>query len=75
MPKTYLERQTGEEIVLAGEMTNDLEFQIIFGYSIFEINLGRNLTTLGFMLYLSDVKLHHDIFDQLRAAGNKARRN
>ena len=31
MHKTHLERQTGEEIVLAGEMTNDLVFQIIFG--------------------------------------------
>ena len=62
MPKTHLERQPGEEIVLAGKMTNDLVFQIIFGYSIIEINLGINLTTLDFMLYLSDVKLHHDIF-------------
>ena len=31
MHKTYLERQPGEEIVLAGEMTDDLVFQIIFG--------------------------------------------
>ena len=29
--KTYLERQPGEEIVLAGKMTNNLVFQIIFG--------------------------------------------
>ena len=29
--RTYLERQPGEEIVLAGEMTDDLVFQIIFG--------------------------------------------
>ena len=61
MHKTYLERQPGKEIVLAGEMTNDLVFQIIFGL-VFQIILATNLTTLGFMLCLSDVKLHHDIF-------------
>ena len=61
MHKTYLERQPGEEIVLAGEMTNDLVFQIIFGL-VFQIILATNLTTLGFMLCLSDVKLQHDIF-------------
>ena len=44
MPKTYLERQPGEEVVLAGKMANDLVLlHIIFGLvSEFESYLGRN---------------------------------
>ena len=40
MHKTYLEGQTGEEIVLTGEMANDLVFQIIFGL-VFQIEFWK----------------------------------
>ena len=41
--RTYLERQPGEEIVLAGEMTNDLVLlHIIFGL-VFQIEIWKEV--------------------------------
>ena len=56
MHKTYLERQPGEEIVLAGKMTNDLVLlHIIFGLSDC---FGKKFDNLRF----------HDVFVRWKVA-------